>query len=118
MQGSKVIGKSVRRFTEKRCSGIKLTAGAVLREGMTIKFKRESSEMGGLGFHESTHRVSSIQVNRDPRQEVTADDGVCAIKINGGASNVPPCGCVVLLVDDSIGPRGGRPYMVKSGYYI
>lgn len=106
------VATTVRRFTDKRCSGLRLEPKKVLRVGMTVKIVRETSGMGDDRFHDSTQTITSIQVNHEPRQEVRREDGICAIKINGV---VPPNGSNVLLIHDGQKHDSSASYMAKSG---
>lgn len=91
------IATTVRQFSCLKCCALRLDPHRVLRLGMKVKIVRESSGITGLGHHESVHEITSIEVNHEKRQQVTREDGLCAIKVSGV---VPPNGCDVLLIHD------------------
>ncbi|MFA6466305.1 MAG: hypothetical protein WCV71_00380 [Patescibacteria group bacterium] len=101
MQADKIIGETTRVFPRLRCVAIKLAPNdTVLREGMTVSFHREASDMGALGFHDSTHKITSIEVNRTPVAEATHQDGICAVWIGGSVDDLPPRRCIVSVIND------------------
>lgn len=101
MQADKIIGETIRVFPQLRCVAIKLAPNnTVLREGMTVSFRRDSGSIGAAGFHDSTHKITSIEVNRMPVVEATHQDGICAVFIGGKCKDLPPRGCIVSVIND------------------
>lgn len=91
--GQVVIGRTVGKMQRSCCSVISMGRGSVLRVGDKLRFLREGGGVTEHLFHDTTHLVESIQVNDDPRDQVTASDGNCSIKI--GELPIPPVNCTV-----------------------
>lgn len=117
MSDFRVIGRTVRRFSRLGCVAIKLNDGVTIKQGDKLRFEREACGMGGHGFHESTQEVLSIEVNHEPRRAVTAQNGLCAVRLPVLAGDqLPPCGCMVMVKNDHRSEsRDPSPYMAKGG---
>jgi len=102
MESGKIIGETTRVFHRLRCVAISLVPSddVILKKGMRLNFIREGGGMGAAGFHDSVHQITSIEVNKQPKEMVSHVDGTCAVKIGGLPEDLPPRGCVVKLIND------------------
>lgn len=116
MSGFRHVGKTVRRFSRLGCVALKLDNGVTLEAGTKLKFERDPTAIGGHGFHESVQTVVSIEVDHERRLQVTADDGICAVKLNPvQGADLPPTGCAVMAFVSPL-RQEASPYMVpRSG---
>jgi len=97
MKQDKIIGKVSHTFSGLCCVGIRLIPqdDVALEVGMTLRFLRKGKHV----TYDKVHKISSIEVNLEKRNQVTHKDGTCTVYIGGLPSNLPPCGCTVTLIN-------------------
>jgi len=91
------VGKVIRVFHNLGCIGIQVTGrGFKIGEKLHFETNRRSSL-------DCTIIASSIQINKQPVDQVTAGDK-CAVQIPVTASSLPPYGTLVFLDENSSAP--------------
>jgi hypothetical protein len=101
MEKPKIIGEVVDNLRGARCVVLSLREGATIERGVTLEFDKEGGAMGNIGYHNSTHHITSIEIDGVQQLEpIGREDGLCSVCIGGLSEDLPPRGCVVMVLND------------------